>query len=348
MDARDYETLTREVLPEWSERELVFTVIEKGGSGRVFVRVVARGLEEPRSLVLMHYSDERSDNLRFASVTDFLCRHGIPAPRIVRRREALNLLWVEDLGEIDLGNFATSDWETARGPAYEAALETVFLLHRIREDEAPDDLPALELSFDESLYRWEQHYFAEQFAERFLPPGEAEALRRDPSLESLRCELAGLPRALVHRDFQSTNVMMLGNRAVLIDYQGLRWGLPEYDLASLVYDPYTEFLPGEREDLVAFYFSLKEKTGRCEPEPAFRRRLAQCATQRLMQALGAYGFLSEVKGKKEFLRHIPAALDRLAALGKETGGQPQLSELLEAHRPFVAEKVAEARTTAGL
>jgi hypothetical protein len=27
-----------------------------------------------------------------------------------------------------------------------------------------------------------------------------------------------------------------------------------------------------------------------------------------MQALGAYGFLSEVKGKKYFLKHIPEAL----------------------------------------
>jgi hypothetical protein len=27
-----------------------------------------------------------------------------------------------------------------------------------------------------------------------------------------------------------------------------------------------------------------------------------------MQALGAYGFLSEVKGKKYFLKHVPEAL----------------------------------------
>ena len=33
-----------------------------------------------------------------------------------------------------------------------------------------------------------------------------------------------------------------------------------------------------------------------------------------MQALGAYGFLGRVKGKTAFLRHIPVAAGRLAAL----------------------------------
>ena len=33
--------------------------------------------------------------------------------------------------------------------------------------------------------------------------------------------------------------------------------------------------------------------------------------QRLMQALGAYGFLGLVKGNRQFLAHVPAALDSL-------------------------------------
>jgi hypothetical protein len=33
--------------------------------------------------------------------------------------------------------------------------------------------------------------------------------------------------------------------------------------------------------------------------------------QRLMQALGAYGFLGLVKGNRHFLAHVPPALDSL-------------------------------------
>jgi hypothetical protein len=48
-----------------------------------------------------------------------------------------------------------------------------------------------------------------------------------------------------------------------------------------------------------------------------------------MQALGAYGFLSVVKGKKYFLKHIPEALrllkEETAAVKEE---YPELSRLV--------------------
>jgi len=148
-------------------------------------------------------------------------------------------------------------------------------------------------------------------------------------LRELREELAAAPRALLHRDFQSTNVMLIGSVAYLIDYQGMRWGLPAYDLASMIYDPYAPFTESEREDLIADTFALASASPEALDLDAFRRRLVQCATQRLMQALGAYGFLSAVKGKTEFLQHIPVAKERLGRLGLEPGGLPMLSEVLE-------------------
>ncbi len=327
MELAEIEQRTRESLPQWAAAELVLSLIEKGGSGRVFVRV--REISSDRSIIAMHWGLDRSDNPRFASITDFLLRHDIPAPAILARREDLNMLWVQDLGEIDLGHLADRDWTSVRRPAYEAALRSVFALHSIRESEAPDDLPELERPFDVSLYQWEQGYFLTHYVERFHSAAVAEELTADSALAAVCEELATLPRALVHRDFQSTNVMLLDGNAWLIDYQGLRWGLPEYDLASLVYDPYSAFTPEETEDLICYYFELKQQAGCTESTEKYRRRLVQCAIQRLMQALGAYGFLGEVKGKREFLAHIPRAKERLLALAGQEGGIPALVELLE-------------------
>lgn len=327
MEVSEVERNTRSALPDWADGELVFRPIEKGGSGRLFVRVVEP--QTGRSLIAMHYSDDRSDNARFASITDFLNRHEIAAPEILARREDLGLLWVSDLGESDLGNLDTADWDNVRRPAYESALRVVFRLHSIREKSPPSDLPEMELSFDESLYEWEQSYFLNHFVARFGRPGGTNPIE-NPSLVSLRRELASLPRSLVHRDFQSTNVMIRDGETFLIDYQGLRWGLPEYDIASLLYDPYTEFTESEREHLVDFYWSLLVSRGD-SPTPertAFQRRLHQCAMQRLMQALGAYGYLSQVKGKSEFLQHIPTARRRLGDLADSPNGIPFLLELL--------------------
>jgi aminoglycoside/choline kinase family phosphotransferase len=43
-------------------------------------------------------------------------------------------------------------------------------------------------------------------------------------------------------------------------------------------------------------------------EKEFRETISPCRLQRHMQALGAYGFLSRVKGKKYFLKYVPEGL----------------------------------------
>ncbi len=326
MELEELERCTRENLPDWKDADLEAIVIEKGGSGRLFVRYLERS--GGRSLIAMQYTNERADNPRFAAITDFLLRHDIPAPAIAARREDLGLLWVEDLGEIDLGSLAGSDWKSSRLPAYELALRAVFPLHCLNEAEAPADLPELELCFDRKLYEWEQNYFLTHFVERYHPATVAAHLRAHSALPALADELGGLPRALVHRDFQSTNVMLRGGKCYLIDYQGLRWGLPEYDLASMIYDPYSAFTAAETADLIDCYFTLKREAGHGESRESFERRLTQCAMQRLMQALGAYGFLGEVKGKREFLTHIPVARQRLLDLAMKEGGLGVLVECL--------------------
>ncbi len=326
MDMTTIERRTREIIPEWRDAVLECSVIEKGGSGRGFTRF--REPSSGRGVVVVSYNRDRPDNERFAPVTAFLNRHEIPAPQLIEWDEGGDMVWVEDLGSLDLGHLEKEDWETVRRPAYEETLRTVMMLHSIHEASPPADLPELEPGFDDALYQWEQDYFLEQYVARFHSAEAARDLRNDSSLCELKEELCGLPRALVHRDFQSTNVMVVGARTVLIDYQGLRWGVPEYDLGSLIYDPYIEFTSEERSTLVNAYYELKVASGSSQTKEEFERQLVRATTQRLMQAMGAYGFLGEVKGKKEFLDHIPAGRDRLVQLSQCEGGLSVLGELL--------------------
>tara|TARA_R110002096_G_scaffold206847_4_gene393113 strand:- start:1791 stop:2777 length:987 start_codon:yes stop_codon:yes gene_type:complete len=326
MEVSEIERRTRKIIPQWKEAALELSLIEKGGSGRTFVRI-----SEPvsgKAVVVVSYTRDRPDNERFGPITEFLNRHAIPSPHLIHADHENDCVWVEDLGGTDLGNLDGKDWDKVRRPAYESTLETVWRLHEIVETDPPDDLPELEPPFDEALYQWEQDYFIEQYVARFISESAAEKLRSEPSLKELISELTALPRSLVHRDFQSTNVMLSGGKTCLIDYQGMRWGVPEYDIASLVFDPYAEFSSEQRQDLIGFYFSLKEQSGVGQSEAEYRKQLCQCATQRLMQATGAYGFLGEVKGKPEFLDHIPAARERLVELASQEGGLTVLGDLL--------------------
>jgi aminoglycoside/choline kinase family phosphotransferase len=110
------------------------------------------------------------------------------------------------------------------------------------------------------------------------------------------------------RYFQSRNIMDWTGRGIgLIDFQGGRLGPPQYDLTSLLIDPYVTIPENIQEELFDFY--LGELAGRIPINPKnFRKNYEIIAFQRNLQILGAYAFLSRAKGKTYFEKYIPAAL----------------------------------------
>ncbi len=339
MDPAEIESLTRATFPDWREAgALSIEVIDRTGSGRRFFRLTKEGQVADSTLFAMHYSLERRENGRFAEITECLRGLGVPVPRILAADPDQHVLWQEDLGAIDLASFQHEDWEKVRRPLYQAALKAVLPLHLVAEGPAIDGLPELEPPFDTALYQWEQDYFFEHFAANFSAASEPELAeaRKSDDLHALVEGLACEPRRLLHRDFQSSNVMIRDGAAWLIDYQGLRWGLPEYDLASLLYDPYVELAPEHREELARFYHDLRAEAGGTESWSDFRARLDRCACQRLMQALGAYGNLGLNKGQPDFLRHIPVAVKRLREIAIDRGAAPALAPVLSLRETSVA------------
>jgi aminoglycoside/choline kinase family phosphotransferase len=92
-------------------------------------------------------------------------------------------------------------------------------------------------------------------------------------------------------------------------------------------DPYVTLTAAERDELLSFYLATMEALGH-KPAADFRQTFELCAMQRLMQALGAYGFLGIVKEREHFLQHIPAALVNLKQVLERITGLERLSALL--------------------
>jgi aminoglycoside/choline kinase family phosphotransferase len=288
-------------------------VIAQGGSGRKFYRFRTAG---GVSVIVMCYTLDREENPLYADIAGFLHQTHVKVPRILHQDAAQQMLALEDLGDVSLFQVAQKTKDPVRlQTLYRAALDQACILHR--HGSCPvKTMPG----FCDKLYRWERQYFMENLVARWakadLSAAELQSLEAEG--EQVANELMRAPTCLVHRDFQSQNLLIHQEHVWLIDFQGLRTGHAAYDVASLLYDPYVKLNTPLRASLLDWYIAQfystgpHAKHGSHPPRSKLVRQLNCAAFQRLMQALGAYAFLGLVKDQPHFLRHILHGLENLA------------------------------------
>jgi aminoglycoside/choline kinase family phosphotransferase len=312
--------------PRYAQGKVRIDALEKGGSDRKYYRI---RVTNEHSLILVRYGESREENRHYCAIAEFLAGLGIHVPEIYHHDEEERLIWMEDLGETDLWAYRAAGWETLRG-LYGLTLDEMAALHIQGFAALGAAELKLQVEFNEELYAWEQGYFFENCAGRVF--GRMEGPGADEGrLREIARQLGEKRRVLVHRDFQSQNVLIDRGEAWLIDFQGLRPGLAQYDLASLVYDPYMTLVSSEREELINGYIGKVLDAGG-EIEGDFRQTLDLCAMQRLMQALGAYGYLGLVRERTAFLEHIPAALKSLGEVLERIPGLEETCKLVSGLR----------------
>jgi len=289
--------------------------VVKGGSVRRFYRIQVDG--ESRG-ILMEYSPEKEENHVFAEVARFLSCLGVPVPEIFVHDPQNHLMWLEDLGDCDLESYCARNHHD-RMAVYRKVIGAILPLWQCTE--IPDGLRTMP-EFDARLYRWERDYYFDHHLKR-LAPGRDESCREalHQALRPWEERLLNGPTGLVHRDFQSHNIMVREGQPGFVDFQGMRVGCWIYDLVSLLWDPYMDLGDGVRQILVAEAAEAMKWSGSATE---WRQLVLAAGMQRLMQALGAYGFLGEGLGKKEFLQYVPVASSRLAVLAQEAGCEKQV------------------------
>jgi aminoglycoside/choline kinase family phosphotransferase/dTDP-glucose pyrophosphorylase len=175
----------------------------------------------------------------------------------------------------------------------------------------------------------ECRYFVEAFLQGYLG--------WSITYDALAAEFEGLADAavrggtngLMHRDLQSRNIMVKGDRIFFIDFQGARPGPLQYDLASLLIDPYVALAPDLQTQLLAYCaHTLEQRYG--VDAHGFLQGYAHCALTRNLQILGAFAFLSRVKKKSHFESHIPLAIQTLKRhlFAPETMELPKLARVV--------------------
>lgn len=300
---------------ELSESEMGLPVedgallIGTGGSDRKYFRVYRDG----KTAVLMRCAEGDTDFERHIEYTRFFGRYGFPVPQLIEVAPGKMTALFEDLGDMSLYSWLKCPRdEEGVEDTYKRVLDTLALLHTKVTGRVKECPLLAERIFDYDHLRWETRYFLERFVAAIgnIEIGDAQALQDE--FHRLALSVDSFRKTIVHRDFQSQNIMVTKGVPRVIDYQGARIGPPAYDVASILWDPYYEIEDAMQERLLEYYVGeINDAAGDVFDEQEFRRSLLPCRLQRHMQALGAYGFLSAAKGKKYFLKHVPEALRML-------------------------------------
>jgi NDP-sugar pyrophosphorylase family protein len=286
------------------------------GSDRSFWRLAAAD----HSAVLMRTTAEDAEFSRYVAIASFLERENLGGPRIIGVDQRAFAVLMEDLGDTSLyrrlhpAGRCAEPTRAERGALFRQVLDLLVELQS-RGTSAAASCPELcSRPFDYETLRWETDYFRRRFLVELAGLPAAELAGLDDEFHRLAEAVLTQPTVLMHRDYQSQNIHLKDGSVRLVDFQGMRQGPLVYDPVSLLRDSYVKLEPREERELMAYYRDRLQRRGGPSPTmDEWREFVTLAGLQRHMQSLGAFAFLSRVKGKKRFRRHIPLALRHLAS-----------------------------------
>jgi aminoglycoside/choline kinase family phosphotransferase len=300
------------------EDELLWEEIAGDGSPRRFYRVT--GTKGKSWVVMVHERPPKdqhgvTENDSFLYIAHHLRDKGVPVPELYHHDMARGWFIMEDLGDRHLQT-EVMNIKGDRGRLIETYQQVIELLIIIQVEgcEEFDLARTHNAPYDqEFMLAWESGYFHFAFLNGYLGlmvPDEE--LRNE--LEDLAQQAAkARSEYFLYRDFQSRNIMVKDRELGFLDFQGARLGPLQYDLASLLLDPYVELERDVQEELLGYYVGRIQDHITLDPQE-FLALYPFVALHRNMQILGAFAFLSQARGREFFRLYIPPAVKSLRAL----------------------------------
>lgn len=288
------------------------TPLTGDASDRRYFRIEPAG--GPSQIVAVHAGRITLSSLPFAVVGALFEAMPVRVPRILGHDEALGVITLEDLGDVTLQAALMAATPAERNTLYREAVGIITVIQRRGRDLASSDLLPYRLAFDVEKLTFELRFFTEHFLEGLrgaeISPDARHVL--DDEYSGIVNELAEEPRVLCHRDYHSRNLMVHDGQLCVIDFQDARLGPNTYDLVSLLRDAYVDIGTDEVDDLVSAYLAQAQIGGQAAAD--FWRRFDLMAVQRLLKALGTFGFQATIRDNAKYLQDVPRVLGTLRSI----------------------------------
>jgi len=292
---------------------LAIETIASDGSTRRFWRFVVS--DKPVCIVAAPFATTEAE-LKESRAAYYIGNHlfdkGCSVPGVVGWHEKSGLLVFEDLGNMRLHDVVVPN----NGTVTDVSLVREYYSKVISQLVHMQVEGAIAFDSDwcwdgehydkELMLERESGYFVKAFWVGLLEQTTPEGILTEfNSLAELGAEAAS--GYFLHRDFQSRNIMIAGGEPRFIDFQGGRFGPLGYDLASLLIDPYSSLDYSLQEEFENIYINEISKHIELD-STLFRKEFQILALQRNLQIIGAFSFLSQVRGKSFFAGFLKPAL----------------------------------------
>ena len=251
----------------------------------------------------------------FVSKQAFLKDTGVRVPGVLDAQLARGYILEEDLGDVTfLSHLATINSSARELELYQKVVEQLLTLHRLPRSTV-DQSGLFNLAFDHEKYMQEMDFTFKFFFGHFLKYTDeagTSALRREVDIVCHR--LAAQPMVLTHRDFHSRNIMVKGPELVFIDFQDARWGIPQYDLVSLLEDCYYQVSPENHAKLKRFYFENLPASAHGQGDwDTFCEFYDDMLFQRVFKAVGSFAYIYATRQDARYLKYIGFAMEKIRA-----------------------------------
>ena len=282
------------------------------GSDRKWHRLTAAG----RSLVMVDHGIRKEPGTyeidSFVLIGHHLYDKGIAVPRIYLYDTFSGIVFLEDLGDVNLQAVVKAGKNLKQILSYYKTIIKLLIKMSVLGVKQFDRSWTYQTPYynKEVILENECRYFVDAFLRRYLKLNIYYNDFEDEFILLADKALEFSVNGFMHRDFQSRNIMIKDGKPYFIDFQGGKTGPIQYDLASLLIDPYVA-LPCHVQDQLLDYCVDKLSSYIHIDKKRFCLCYKYCAITRNLQILGAFGYLSRIKGKTYFEQFIPAATESL-------------------------------------
>jgi aminoglycoside/choline kinase family phosphotransferase len=314
----------------FGKSDLKIIPLPRSGSDRRYYRII-----DGNNSIIGAYNANLDENEAFVGFTNHFRIKNLPVPEIYGYLPDKFVYYQKDLGDFNLYTWLhnrqdISDFNSETKELYKKILDNLILFQTRGIDGLNLDLCYPHRSFDRQSMMWDLNYFKYMLLKLLSVPFNERHLEHDfNSLADYLLETG--QDYFLYRDFQTANIMVVGEAPWFIDYQGGRKGAPQYDVASLLYDAKIPMKQDNREELFEYYIGNFCSVSR-ENKQKFRGYYAGFSMIRLMQALGAFGFRGLYEQKPTFTETIVPAVSLLLGVADSAENHIGLPELYQTIR----------------